>query len=65
MKQSTTSLFAIGILALAIGTSTVNAKEAVNANSTTYKYEEQQTKAERVLQRLQNEYETRIAVNNH
>lgn len=43
MKQSTTSLFAIGILALAIGTSTVNAKEAVNANSTTYKYEEQQT----------------------
>lgn len=38
MKQKTTSLFAIGILALAIGTSSVNAKDAVNPITTTYKY---------------------------
>jgi len=38
MKQRTTSLFAIGILALAIGTSSVNAKDAVNPITTTYKY---------------------------
>ena len=46
MKQRTTSLFAIGILALAISTSAANAKDAVNPIATTYKYkhaEEQNT----------------------
>lgn len=39
MKQKTTSLFAIGILALAsMITTTINAKEAVNPIATTYKH---------------------------
>lgn len=49
MKQKTTSLFAIGILALAtMITTTINAKEAVNPIATTYKnrnvYEQQAPK---------------------
>jgi len=44
MKQRTTSLFAIGILALAISTTTVNATEVVKKPTTTiYKYNDQQT----------------------
>lgn len=43
MKQRTTSLFAIGILALAISTTTVNATEVVNPTTTIYKYNDQQT----------------------
>jgi len=43
MKQRTTSLFAIGILALAISTTTVNATEVVNPTTTIYKNNDQQT----------------------
>lgn len=43
MKQRTTSLFAIGILALAISTTTVNATEVVNPATTIYKNNDQQT----------------------
>jgi|GEM_PF-2311026 len=44
MKQRTTSLFAIGILALAISTTTVNATKVVNPITTTiYKNNDQQT----------------------
>lgn len=42
MKQRTTSLLAIGILALAISTTTVNATEVVNPTTTIYKYNDQQ-----------------------
>lgn len=49
MKQRTTSLLAIGILALAINTSTVNAKDAVNPIATTYKYAEQQQAPKKLI----------------
>jgi hypothetical protein len=51
MKQKITSLFAIGILALAIGTSSVNAKDAVNPIATTYKYKhaEQQNTPKKLI----------------
>ncbi len=51
MKQRITSLFAIGTLALAITTSSVNAKDAVNPVATTYKakYSEQKEAPKKII----------------